>query len=437
MRSTRREALPSNAKDGSQTSSSSSRRKPSRHTRVHDTTLALGNQALQHLRDGVLAGRGLSQPGDHRELQAHRTAERVLSMSPPTQAEPSARGSTSGGGSGQTLPDHVRHYFEPRFGTRLDHVRIRSDRQAALEAHALSARAFTYGNVISFAYGQYAPHSNEGLHLLAHELAHVTQDASTNTVHREFWKIDDSARTIERNFLVNLNFNDTLADILNGTAWTETRRNTFRTQFEHSIENTFNNSSFVIKPPQSYSDVLPQRNIDEGYRPLVDIMLMPGGGNWPFCDWDVDVSSNPTGVHRTSSSSRTHATLDEHDNTPIRKRSSAPGHTQIATVHEFGHFIGLDHPGHGLSASERSPGATAYSHSGTDEHGHAVHGPTDLMGGGMGLRDFYFQEWADALERHVAALRRQRLWRSIEEFFFSRPPMGDFPRPPANGPRYG
>lgn len=433
MRSSRRQAVHSRTKDGTQTPPSSTfKRKPSRHERSLDSSHALGNQALQHLRSGVLAGRGLSQPGDQREVQADRTAERVLSM-PTTAADkpPSRRGAPSGG-PGQPLPENVRNYFEPRFGTNLEHVRIRNDQQAALEAEALSARAFTYGNVISFAYGQYAPHSSDGLQLLAHELAHVTQDQNSNTVHRQFWAVDDSARKIHRNIFVNLNFTETQDDIDNGRAWTESRKDTFRAGFESSIEDTFNNNSFVIKPPQSYSDVLPQENIDQGYKPLVNIILPPGNLKWPslVTDWEVSVAANPDQVFMRSTADTSIGNLDEDDNRPLHKEGAPEGVDQVATVHEFGHFLGLGHPGNGVE------GASEYGHTGEDAHGNDVSGPTDLMGTGMELRAFYFEEWARELDRHVARLRIQRLINNINDLL--RPwPMGDFPVPPPGSPRYG
>jgi alpha-L-arabinofuranosidase len=41
----------------------------------------------------------------------------------------------------------------------------------------LNSRAFTFGNDIYFDKGKYNPNTNKGMHLLAHELAHVIQQA--------------------------------------------------------------------------------------------------------------------------------------------------------------------------------------------------------------------------------------------------------------------
>jgi hypothetical protein len=65
---------------------------------------------------------------------------------------------------------------------------------------------------------------------------------------------------------------------------------------------------------------------------------------------------------------------------------------------------GLDHPGAGLegglfSSSQLSPGADVYTHVGKYRAGNDVNGTVDLMGAGDRLRPFYFQKWADELNR--------------------------------------
>ncbi|MBI3188494.1 MAG: hypothetical protein HYZ31_11605, partial [Gammaproteobacteria bacterium] len=137
---------------------------------------------------------------------------------------------------------------------------------------------------------------------------------------------------------------------------------------------------------------------------------------------------------RTSSSNTSYGTLDEADNTAVTKAGADPGVTQVPTVHEFGHFIGLDHPGEGLeggwfSDSQLSPGADEYSHTGTDVEGRTVHGPSDLLGSGMGMRPFYYDAWATALDEHVADLRRAQQWQELMRDLFGEPELGDFPVP--------
>jgi hypothetical protein len=73
----------------------------------------------------------------------------------------------------------VRAFFEPRLGYDLSQVRIHTDGQAAESARSLQAKALTVGQDVLFAAGEYAPESEDGQRLLAHELAHTLQWRST------------------------------------------------------------------------------------------------------------------------------------------------------------------------------------------------------------------------------------------------------------------
>jgi len=78
---------------------------------------------------------------------------------------------------GQPLDAGIRVLMEPRFGYDFSRVRVHKEAQAAESAEAVSALAFTVGHDIVFGTGQYAPHSEAGNYLLAHELAHVVQQS--------------------------------------------------------------------------------------------------------------------------------------------------------------------------------------------------------------------------------------------------------------------
>jgi hypothetical protein len=78
--------------------------------------------------------------------------------------------------SGGRLLDHeTRRFMENRFGYDFSRVRVHNDSAASASARALRARAYTVGNDIVFGAGRYAPRTNEGRRLLAHELTHVVQ----------------------------------------------------------------------------------------------------------------------------------------------------------------------------------------------------------------------------------------------------------------------
>lgn len=83
--------------------------------------------------------------------------------------------------SGQPLDAAARAFMEPRFGHDFSSVRIHSDSQAAESARAVNALAYTVGQNVVFGRGQYAPDTAGGRRLLAHELTHVTQQASQGT----------------------------------------------------------------------------------------------------------------------------------------------------------------------------------------------------------------------------------------------------------------
>lgn len=82
---------------------------------------------------------------------------------------------------GEPLSREVRSDLEPRFGRDFGHVRVHTDTAAASTADELQAHAYTIGRDIVFASGQYAPQSERGQRLLAHELTHVVQQTDTPT----------------------------------------------------------------------------------------------------------------------------------------------------------------------------------------------------------------------------------------------------------------
>ncbi|WP_369148419.1 DUF4157 domain-containing protein [Streptomyces sp. R44] len=80
------------------------------------------------------------------------------------------------GSAGAPLDAHTRREMESRLGWDLTHVRVHTGRQAAESAAALGARAYTTGPHIVCGGGE-DPASASGRRLLAHELAHVAQQA--------------------------------------------------------------------------------------------------------------------------------------------------------------------------------------------------------------------------------------------------------------------
>jgi hypothetical protein len=78
---------------------------------------------------------------------------------------------------GLPLDGQTRAFFEPRFGYDFSRVRVHAGEKAADSVRAVNARAYTIGEDIFFANGQFSTGSGAGKQLMAHELAHVVQQS--------------------------------------------------------------------------------------------------------------------------------------------------------------------------------------------------------------------------------------------------------------------
>jgi hypothetical protein len=145
----------------------------------------------------------VSVPGDVYEQEADRVADEVMRMPDQSGAMPkihpvaetagvnrqcascAAREDAGGdlssmvahgtSGGGQALDAQTRGFMEARFGLDFSHVRVHTSSSAAQSARGLNALAYTVGNNIVFAEGRYAPQTDSGRRLLAHELVHTVQ----------------------------------------------------------------------------------------------------------------------------------------------------------------------------------------------------------------------------------------------------------------------
>ena len=117
--------------------------------------------------------------GDHGCEQC--SAERTMQMKRDGSAAVLDAASTSPrsfAGGGEPLPAQVRIFYESRFHHNFSAVRVHEGPGAAVSARLLGARAYTLGQDIVFGSGEYAPASEQGAKLLAHELAHVVQQGA-------------------------------------------------------------------------------------------------------------------------------------------------------------------------------------------------------------------------------------------------------------------
>lgn len=81
--------------------------------------------------------------------------------------------------SGRPLDATLQQDMEQRFGHDFSRVRVHSGSEAEQSARDVSAQAYTVGNNVVFGAGRFAPETQAGRRLLAHELTHVVQQLST------------------------------------------------------------------------------------------------------------------------------------------------------------------------------------------------------------------------------------------------------------------
>jgi len=191
---------------------------------TYDFPISAVGRSAQPVLQAKLA---ISAPGDEAEKEADGMADRVMRMTQPPSNEVAApgnklrredsshfdaksagrtefaarkesRNSEAGArgsappivrdalrSSGHPLDPSTRAFMEPRFGHDFGGVRVHTDALASQSAQAIRAQAYTVGNDVVFNHGHYAPETNTGRHLLAHELSHVLQQKSSPIIQRK------------------------------------------------------------------------------------------------------------------------------------------------------------------------------------------------------------------------------------------------------------
>jgi len=137
----------------------------------------------------------INKLGDSYEQEADRLAEQVTGQSgrePRSLQTNRVQASNTGQvaappivhevlrSPGRPLDRATRAFMEPRFGYDFSRVRVHLGAAAARSARGVNAHAYTVGRNIVFGGGRFAPDTNEGQHLIAHELAHVVQQSGAD-----------------------------------------------------------------------------------------------------------------------------------------------------------------------------------------------------------------------------------------------------------------
>jgi hypothetical protein len=114
---------------------------------------------------------------DKDHIQRKESGE--MTASPSVESRLSA---TKGGGN--PLPESTRTHMESSIGADFSNVRIHTSGEAVQLSQDLSAHAFTHGSDVYFNSGKFAPDTDSGRHLLAHELTHTVQQGKLHTVNK-------------------------------------------------------------------------------------------------------------------------------------------------------------------------------------------------------------------------------------------------------------
>ncbi len=105
--------------------------------------------------------------------------------------------------SGHTLDADTRAWMEPRFNHDFSGVRVHTDERAAQSAREVNALAYTVGQDVVFGAGQYAPGTERGSRLLAHELTHVVQQSSGSSAQAKAVSEPSDAAEVEADAMAN------------------------------------------------------------------------------------------------------------------------------------------------------------------------------------------------------------------------------------------
>jgi uncharacterized protein DUF4157 len=96
---------------------------------------------------------------------------------------------------GRPLDGSTGAFMQSAFGHDFGKVRVHTDARAADSARAVNAHAYTVGEDVVFGAGAYAPDTQAGKRLIAHELTHVVQQRGSRTEHASEQELENEAET--------------------------------------------------------------------------------------------------------------------------------------------------------------------------------------------------------------------------------------------------
>lgn len=148
---------------------------------------------------GARSGLEAVNANDIHEREADRVADQIVSGQTPPDAKTAtpriqrfnghanAQADVEGASvehaladPGRPLEPGIRHEMERHFRHDFSRLRVYTGPGAAASARDMDAKAYAIGRNLVFGEGQFALHTREGRHLLAHELTHVVQQQGGN-----------------------------------------------------------------------------------------------------------------------------------------------------------------------------------------------------------------------------------------------------------------
>lgn len=210
------------------------------------------------------------------------------------------------------------------------------------------------------------------------------------------YKIDEKACTIEMTAEIQYDFTGNWSDSGGHT----NRKDRFIRLAEDWTESTFNSSNFRIRPNTGTGTTGRRYNntnccpCPTGFKPTLNLTH----GRWGE-DFDVTVAANLLGYENPNnptyflrSGVNIGAGTGTFDEADVKMSNKGGGNSQVPFVHEFGHLLGLQHPGQSLNPPAQPNSPADY----------AADAPA-LLGSGMQMRAAYYARWQAEINAKIGA----------------------------------